>query len=169
MAVGLCGLDRASKVQTLCQPCTIGPVLWHSVFMLALVKVGLQLCLLVCYMSACVCAIKLGVSCLEGAVACTWLLCSCTGSGRRVGENCEQLWAQLRPVTKHTRYMSKDNYVFVLDDALLLVADEKMGSFVAFLCNQHKANKKKLGGYSCAAFCSESCCVGLWQHPNLLS
>lgn len=66
-----------------------------------------------------------------------------------MGENCEQLWAQLRPVTKHTRYMSKDNYVFVLDDALLLIAGDKLGSFVAFMRDQEQALKKKLGGCSC--------------------
>jgi hypothetical protein len=51
----------------------------------------------------------------------------------------------VRPLLKLTRYMSKDNYLFVLDDALLLVADEKMGSFVAFMRGQAQAIKKKLG------------------------
>lgn len=71
------------------------------------------------------------------------------GSGRRVGENCEHLWAQVRPLTKLTRYVSKDNYLFVLDDALLLVADDKISSFVVFMRDQAQAIKKKLGAWCC--------------------
>lgn len=81
-------------------------------------------------------------------VTCLALLsvCNAAGSGRRVGENCEHLWAQLRPLLKLTRYMSTDNYVFVLDDALLLIAEEKMSSFATFMTEQERATHKKLGG-----------------------
>lgn len=98
-------------------------------------------CLIVCVLS-CNLSASVGV-----------LLQTCPGSGRRVGENCEQLWAQLRPLTKLTRYMSKDNYLFVLDDALLLVADDKMGAFVAFMHGQAQAINKKLGERRCNAAC----------------
>jgi hypothetical protein len=67
------------------------------------------------------------------------------GSGRRVGENCEQLWALLRPLLKLTRYMGKDNYLFVLDDALVLIAEDKIDGFVTFMQEQEEAAKKKLG------------------------
>jgi hypothetical protein len=59
------------------------------------------------------------------------------------------LWAQVRPLTKLTRYMSKDNYLFVLDDALLLVADDKISSFVVFMRDQAQAINKKLGACCC--------------------
>ena len=67
------------------------------------------------------------------------------GSGRRVGENCEHLWALLRPLLKLTRYMGKDNYLFVLDDALVLIAEDKIDGFVTFMQEQEEAAKKKLG------------------------
>ena len=66
------------------------------------------------------------------------------GSGRRVGENCEQLWAQLRPLLKLTRYMTRDAYIFCLDDALLLVAEGKLESFVQFMTRQQEAMEAKL-------------------------
>lgn len=91
----------------------------------------------------------------------TDLLAYCTalcaaGSGRRVGENCEQLWAQLRPLLKLTRYMTKDAYFFCLDDALLLVAEGKLSSFVQFMTQQQAAMEAKL---------SKCPHAGLWPLP----
>lgn len=62
-----------------------------------------------------------------------------------MGENCEQLWAMLRPLLKQTRYMTKDGYVFCIDDALLLIADNKLGSFVPFMKQLQQAAAEKLG------------------------
>ena len=67
------------------------------------------------------------------------------GSGRRVGECCEQTWALLRPVTKLTRYMTKQGYLEGLDDALLLISDDKLQYSVAALVTQHAACAKKIG------------------------
>ena len=61
-----------------------------------------------------------------------------------MGENCEQLWAQLRPLLKLTRYMTRDAYLFCLDDALLLVAEGKLDSFVLFMTKQQQALEAKL-------------------------
>lgn len=72
------------------------------------------------------------------------LCCCCPpGSGRRVGENCEQTWALLKPVTKLTRYMSKRGHREGLDDALL-ISDDKLQDSVAMV-TQHKACLNKLG------------------------
>lgn len=67
------------------------------------------------------------------------------GAGRRVGENCEQLWALLRALLKLTRYMTKDAYIFCLDDALLLIADDKLQHFIDFATQQQAAMEEKLG------------------------
>ncbi|KAF6249657.1 hypothetical protein COO60DRAFT_942889 [Scenedesmus sp. NREL 46B-D3] len=40
------------------------------------------------------------------------------GAGRRVGETCEQLWAQLKPLTSITRYMARPNHQDCIDDFL---------------------------------------------------
>jgi len=78
--------------------------------------------------------------------------CSTAGAGRRVGENCVQLWALLRPLLKLTRYMTKDAYIFCLDDALLLVAEDKLQNFVEFMTQQRADMEKKLG----------ECLIGQW-------
>lgn len=62
-----------------------------------------------------------------------------------MGENCEQLWALLRPLLKLTRYMTKDAYIFCLDDALLLVAEGRLQHFIKFTTQQQAALEKKLG------------------------
>lgn len=61
-----------------------------------------------------------------------------------MGENCEQLWAQMRPLLKLTRYMAKQAYHSCLDDALLLVADGKLDSFVESMTQQQEAMEQKL-------------------------
>lgn len=71
------------------------------------------------------------------------------GSGRRVGETCEQTWSLVVPTTKLTRYMSKANYLDCLDDALLVISDDKLGSSVTFFVSQHSAAVKKLGEAVC--------------------
>jgi len=63
-------------------------------------------------------------------------LCCCycpPGAGRRVGENCEQTWALVRPVTKLTRYMAKQGYLEGLDDTLLLISEDKLQDSAAAL------------------------------------
>lgn len=64
-----------------------------------------------------------------------------------MGENCEHLWALLRALLKQTRYMTKDAYIFCLDDALLLVAEDKLQDFVEFMTQQQAATEQKLGKY----------------------
>ena len=81
------------------------------------------------------------------------------GSGRRVGENCEQLWAQLRPLLKLTRYMTTDAYLQCLDDALLLVADGKISDFVAFMMQQQAAAEAKLSKCVQAGPWQLTCCA----------
>jgi hypothetical protein len=41
--------------------------------------------------------------------------------------------------------MSKDNYLFSLDDALLLISDNKLANIVPFMVGQHTAVHKNLG------------------------
>ena len=67
------------------------------------------------------------------------------GAGRRVGETCEQLWAQLKPLTSITRYMAKPNYQDCIDDFLGFVAAARLEEFVPFMVGQHKSLVRKLG------------------------
>ncbi|WIA39689.1 hypothetical protein OEZ86_005752 [Tetradesmus obliquus] len=66
------------------------------------------------------------------------------GACRRVGEMCEQLWAQLKPLASVTRYMAMPNYLDCIDDALGFVASSRMAGFVPFMVQQHKSNLRKL-------------------------
>lgn len=66
------------------------------------------------------------------------------GAGRRVGENCEHLWAELRPTFGLTRYMTTDKYISTLEDVLLQVSEDKMRSYVTFMERQARAAVKKL-------------------------
>jgi hypothetical protein len=75
-------------------------------------------------------------------------LCVAAGSGRRVGENCEQLWAQMRPLYKLTRYMTDHAYLGTLDDALVLVADGKMQGCVDSMKQQRDAMQRKLSKWT---------------------
>lgn len=65
-----------------------------------------------------------------------------------MGENCEQLWALLRPLLKLTRYMTKDAYIFCLDDALLLVAEGRLQRFIESTTQQQAALEEKLSELS---------------------
>ncbi len=76
------------------------------------------------------------------------------GAGRRVSENCEQLWAELKPVTQITRYMAKPNYLDCLDVSLNYIAECKLDSFVGTMVTQEKHARDKLGKCSsCNNFC----------------
>ncbi|WIA32923.1 hypothetical protein OEZ86_006092 [Tetradesmus obliquus] len=66
------------------------------------------------------------------------------GAGRRVGETCEQLWAQLKPLTSVTRYMAKPNYLDCIDDFLRFVAAARLAEFVPFMVEQHRSLVRKL-------------------------
>ncbi|KAF6253650.1 hypothetical protein COO60DRAFT_1703723 [Scenedesmus sp. NREL 46B-D3] len=66
------------------------------------------------------------------------------GAGRRVGETCEQLWAQLKPLTSITRYMAKPNYQDCIDDFLGFVAAARLEEFVPFMVGQRKSLVCKL-------------------------
>lgn len=76
-----------------------------------------------------------------------------TGAGRRVGENCEHLWAELRPTFGLTRYMTTDKYISTLEDVLLQVSEDKMRSYVTFMERQARAAVKKLGEYAVSCTC----------------
>jgi hypothetical protein len=67
------------------------------------------------------------------------------GAGRKVGETCEQLWAQLKPLTSITRYMAKPNYQDCIDDFLGFVAAARLADFVPFMVGQHRSLVRKLG------------------------
>lgn len=67
------------------------------------------------------------------------------GAGRRVGETCEQLWAQAKALTSLTRYMAKHNYLDCWDDFFGFVASNKMADFVPFMLAQHRGAYRKLG------------------------
>jgi hypothetical protein len=81
-----------------------------------------------------------------------------------VGENCEQLWAQMRPLYKLTRYMTGSAYQDTLDDALVLVADGKMHGCVEFMKQQQDAMERKLSKWTgCSAtwvVCKLLCLTG---------
>lgn len=81
------------------------------------------------------------------AVICVtdWVHLHAAGSGRRVGETCEQTWAEVKPVTTLTRYMSKGHYLDCIDDAFFYLTLAKQRSFVLFMVQQHKSATKKLG------------------------
>ncbi|WIA35939.1 hypothetical protein OEZ86_004318 [Tetradesmus obliquus] len=66
------------------------------------------------------------------------------GACRRVGEMCEQLWAQLKPLASVTRYMAMPNCLDCINDALGFVASSRMAGFVPYLMQQHKSNLRKL-------------------------
>lgn len=68
-----------------------------------------------------------------------------SGAGRRVGEYCEQLWAQAKPLASLTRYMAKHNYLDCWDDFLEFVAGSKLANFVSFMLAQHRTAVRKLG------------------------
>ncbi|KAF6255126.1 hypothetical protein COO60DRAFT_1641828 [Scenedesmus sp. NREL 46B-D3] len=61
-----------------------------------------------------------------------------------VGETCEQLWAQLKPLTSITRYMAKPNYQDCIDDFLGFVAAARLEEFVPFMVGQRKSLVRKL-------------------------
>ena len=67
------------------------------------------------------------------------------GAGRRVGENCEQLWAELKPLTHITWYMAKPNYLDSIDAGLSYIAESKLEDFVATMVTQEKHTRAKLG------------------------
>jgi hypothetical protein len=73
-----------------------------------------------------------------------WTACI-AGACRRVGETCEQLWAQLKPLSSITRYMAKPNYLDCIDDFFGFVASERLEEFVPFMVGQHKSLVRKLG------------------------
>lgn len=70
------------------------------------------------------------------------------GAGRRVGEDCEHLWAGARPVFSLTRYMTTDKYISTLEDALLQISEDKMRNYVTFMERKAQATEKKLGEYT---------------------
>lgn len=69
----------------------------------------------------------------------------CAGAGRRVGETCEQTWADIKPVTNITRFMGKARFQDSIDFTFLNLATSKEAGFVAFMLGQHKSATKKLG------------------------
>jgi hypothetical protein len=78
-------------------------------------------------------------------VRCLRLFLACSGSGRRVGENCEHTWAAVRAVTKLTRYMGKRRYLAALDTAFQLLSEDKLEGFIAAMVASRAACIKKLG------------------------
>jgi hypothetical protein len=68
-----------------------------------------------------------------------------TGAGRKVGETCEQLWAQIKPLTSITRYMAKPYYQDCIDDFLGFVAASRLAEFVPFMVGRHRSLVRKLG------------------------
>ena len=64
------------------------------------------------------------------------------GAGRRVGEQSEQFWAHLKPLTSRQRYMAQCHRRDFLDDAVGLWAEEKFWGFLSLeLGLYHNANK----------------------------
>jgi hypothetical protein len=92
-------------------------------------------------------AVKSGVKCTKKAERAHL---TAAGSGRRVGETCEQTWAELKPLTTVTRYMSKGHYLDCIDDAFFYLTLRKQRGFVLFMVQQHKNATKKLGECSAA-------------------
>lgn len=73
------------------------------------------------------------------------VLPSAAGAGRRVGENCGHLWAEIKPITQLTRYMAKPNYLDCIDGGLTYVAESKLRDFATTMIIQEKQARKKLG------------------------
>lgn len=67
------------------------------------------------------------------------------GAGRRVGETCEQLWAQAKSLTSQTRYMATPNYLDCWDDFMGYTAYTRLKGFVSFMVEQHRTVVRKLG------------------------
>jgi hypothetical protein len=84
-----------------------------------------------------------------------------TGSGRRVGENCEHLWALLRAVLKLARYMGKRRYLAALETALQLISDDKLQAIIQTMVDMDAACRKKLG--------EQPLCCGLQLRAFLMS
>lgn len=70
-----------------------------------------------------------------------------TGTGRRVGENCEQLWALLRPVMKVLRYAAKQGYLDGLDLCLVLISADKLQDAAELNVAAERACHKKLSKF----------------------
>jgi hypothetical protein len=66
-------------------------------------------------------------------------------AARRVGEQTEQLWAMLRPLSKKVRYMSPAHWQDCMDNALLLLSRLKQGDFAKLLKRKLDNNTRKLG------------------------
>lgn len=67
------------------------------------------------------------------------------GTGRRVGENCEQFWAMIKPFTSIARYMAKPHYLDFVEDGIFYIACERQARFVELMQDQHSSLRKKLG------------------------
>jgi hypothetical protein len=85
--------------------------------------------------------------------------CYAAGSGRRVGENCEQFWAMIKPFTTLTRYMAKPNYLDFVDDAIFNIACQRLGRFVQIMQELDASLRKKLGEYNKKRGCHCHCCL----------
>jgi len=66
------------------------------------------------------------------------------GTGRRVGENCEQLWADVcKPIAGLTRFMGKANYHDFIDDALGYASVKRLACFPELLATMYKTANTK--------------------------
>ncbi|KAL6759331.1 hypothetical protein V8C86DRAFT_1329021 [Haematococcus lacustris] len=67
------------------------------------------------------------------------------GSAHRVGEQTEQHWSQLKPMSPLLRYMTSANRVDALQAQLSDIAFDKQGCMVAQLKSKNDDMVKKLG------------------------
>jgi hypothetical protein len=71
--------------------------------------------------------------------------CVSAGTGRRVGENCEQFWAMIKPFTSIARYMAKPHYLDFVEDGICRIACERQARFVQLMLELDRGLRKKHG------------------------
>ncbi len=83
------------------------------------------------------------------------------GTGRRVGEQSEQLWALVKHASQLARYMTLAHRTEFLEDTFRLVSDTKQRNFVDMLKNRFNAVVKLL-----CALCNR--CLGGSSHKGMM-
>jgi hypothetical protein len=86
----------------------------------------------------------------------------CAGSGRRVGECCEQTWALVRPTTKVLRYATKQGYMDGLELSLLGICDDKLPDAPQSNIAAERVCQQKLGEFGFGLWGVELVVGWLW-------
>jgi hypothetical protein len=86
------------------------------------------------------------------AITAEALTCFCVsaGTGRRVGENCEQFWAMIKPFTSIARYMAKPHYLDFVEDGIFRIACGRQARFVELMQELDSSLRKKHGEWVAA-------------------